>query len=99
MGDDVEAQVGPIEPELQSLYAAHEQARGLDVVATPVVREDVEGILIAAFGRVVPVALAVAAVVRERAQKVVVDVDLGRELGELRRLDYARGDEFVAVRG
>src|SRR2546423_1990384 len=98
VGDDVEAKVGPTEPELEGLDASDEQARRLDVVATPVVREDVERVLIAAFGRVVPVALAVAAVVFERAPGVVVDVNFGRDLREPRRLDDARGDEVVAVR-
>src|SRR5205085_10671233 len=66
--------------------------------ATPVIREDVERVTVAAFGRVVPVALSVAAVVFERAKQVVVDVNFRSDLREARRLDDARGDEVVAVR-
>jgi hypothetical protein len=64
--DEVEAQVGATEPLLEAGYLLCEQLGRLDVVAPPVVGEEVEGVAVAARLRVVDVAALVARVTRQR---------------------------------
>ena len=89
MRDDVEAQVGAVEFLFQRFDLTNEFARRLDVIAPPIVSEDVERIVIAVGAGIVPIAVAVAAEGAQRLEQFVIDVNLRPVLQQLRRLDDA----------
>src|SRR5687768_5492180 len=98
MGHDVEFEIGLSDASFEHLNAAKQKPCTFDVVTAPVVRENVECILIIAAFCAVPLHLTVAAFFEGR-DKAFVDLGLGKEFEKLYAANDVFRDEVVAVAG
>src|ERR1044071_4915797 len=98
MRHDVELQIRTAELRLQLRDTPEDLARVQDVVLTPVVRKDIERILVTIRARIVPIAVAVTGVLTQRYQQISVDVNFRQQTRELHRLDDFPWHEIVMIR-
>src|SRR5215470_3038168 len=63
MGHDIETQIGSFQGFLQALNLSYQLARICHIVEAPVVREDVESVMVAVYSRIVPIRFAIPRVI------------------------------------
>src|SRR4051794_15388584 len=98
MRHDVELQIGTSELRLQLCDTPDELARVRDVVLAPVVRKDIERILVTIRARIVPIAIAITGIATQRYQQIPVNVNFGQQTLELCCLDDLSRHEIVMIR-
>src|SRR5215217_86301 len=97
MRDDIELQIRTLQLRLQLRDASDELACVADVVLSPVVRKDVERVLVAVSSRIIPVTIAITGVATQRHQQVSIDVHLRQHAREFYRLDDLSRYEIVTI--
>jgi hypothetical protein len=97
MRHDIELQIRALKLRLQLSDAPNQLACVRDVVLSPVVRENIERVLITVDTRIVPVAITITGVASQRYEQISVDVHFRQQARELHRLDDLSGHEVVKI--
>ena len=87
MRDHIELQIRAMQCVLQTLNATYQLARVANIVLSPVVRENVEGIFIAVRTRIVPFSFVIPGIGSQGIEQVSVDINFRKQAREFYCLD------------